>query len=61
MKNNPVLVLAAVRALILCAVSFGLTWTVEEIASIMLALEAIAAIYARAAVTPNHRVELVKR
>ena len=51
-KFEPVAVAAALRTAILCAVAFGLSWTPEQIASLMLAVEALFAVVTRARVTP---------
>jgi hypothetical protein len=55
--NEPVMIGAAIRAVILAAVSFGWTLTVEQIASVMLAVEAVLALVTRALVTPNQLAE----
>lgn len=60
--NEPVLIGGAIRAIILAATSFGLNWTGEQVASLMLAVEAILALVTRSQVTPNklaeHRVAM---
>lgn len=55
--NEPTLIAGALRAIILCAVSFGWELTVEQIAQIMLALEAVLTLVNRALVTPNQLAE----
>lgn len=50
---EPVAIAAALRAIILCAVAFGLRWTPEQIAALMLAVEAILAVLVRQNVTPT--------
>ena len=54
-RNNPVLVAAAVRAIILAATSFGLKWTIEQVAQLMLAVEAVLAVATRAVVSPTKK------
>lgn len=56
-KNHPVKWSAAARSLILMLTSFGLHWTPDQIASVMLFLEAILAIFTHNAVTPNVKVD----
>lgn len=55
--REPVAIAAAVRAVILCAVAFGLKWTPEQIAAVMLATEAVLAVVTRQSVTPNQTVK----
>lgn len=55
--NEPVLIGAAIRAVILAAVAFGLNVTAEQIASLMVAVEAVLALVTRALVTPNQLAE----
>lgn len=52
-QNEPVAIAAAIRAIILAAVTFGLQWTPEQIAQIMFALEAVLALFVRSKVTPT--------
>lgn len=60
--NEPVMVGAVIRAIILAASSFGADITPEQMAALMLAVEGILALVTRALVTPNqlaeHRVEM---
>lgn len=51
--REPVAIAAAIRALILCGVAFGLAWTPEQIAATMLAAEAVLAVLTRQSVTPT--------
>jgi hypothetical protein len=51
---EPVAVSAAVRAVILCATAFGLGWTAEQVAAIMLAVEAVLGLFVRSRVTPSN-------
>ncbi len=48
---EPVMIGAAVRAIILASTSFGLHWSSEQIASTMLAVEAVLAVFTRGSVT----------
>jgi hypothetical protein len=50
--REPVAIAAAIRSLILCAVSFGLQWTPEQIGATMLAVEAVLALVTRSQTTP---------
>lgn len=50
--REPVAIAAAIRALILCAVAFGLHWSPEQIAATMIAVEAILALITRSQVSP---------
>lgn len=57
MKNTePVAVAGAIRAIILCAVAFGLKWTADQVAATMLAVEAILTVVTRQSVTANTNV-----
>lgn len=47
LRVEPVALAAAVRAVLLCAVAFGLSWTPEQIAAFMVALEAVLAVVVR--------------
>ena len=42
----------AIRAILLCAIAFGLRWTPEQIAAFMLAVEAVLTVVVRQSVTP---------
>ena len=55
--NESVLIGAAIRAVILSAVTFGLAITAEQIAALMVAVEAVMALITRALVTPNTLAE----
>lgn len=56
LSREPVAIAALVRAIILCAVTFGLGWTPEQIASVMVVVELVAGIITRQSVTPNGSV-----
>lgn len=53
MRNEPVAIAALIRAVILCAVAFGLQWSADQIAAVMLVVELAVAIITRSKVTPN--------
>lgn len=55
--NEPVLLGAAVRAIIYAAMAFGTPITTEQLAALMAAVEAVLALITRAVVTPNHLAE----
>lgn len=55
--NEPVLIGGAVRAVLLAAMAFGWNVTVDQLAAVMLAVEAVLALVTRAIVTPNHLAE----
>lgn len=55
--NEPVLIGGAIRAVLLAAMAFGLQVTPEQLAAVMLAVEAVIALVTRAFVTPNHLAE----
>lgn len=52
MWKEPVAIAAAIRAVLLAAVAFGLKWTPEQIAALMIAVEAVLAVVTRQSVTP---------
>lgn len=54
--REPVAIAAAVRAIILCVVAFGVDLSGEQIAAVMLAVEAVLAVITRQSVTPNQTV-----
>ena len=51
-KTEPVLVTTLARALILCVTAFGLKLSADQVAGIMLVLEAVLGFVTRASVTP---------
>jgi hydrogenase-4 membrane subunit HyfE len=55
--NEPVVIGTAIRAVLLAAMAFGLNWSAEQLAAIMLAVEAVLALITRALVTPNQLAE----
>lgn len=50
--NEPVAIAAAIRAVLVVAISFGFTLTPEQIGTVMLAVEAVLALVTRGLVTP---------
>lgn len=52
LTTEPVVIGAAIRAVILCGVAFGLKWTPEQIAAVMLVTETVLAVFVRQSVTP---------
>ena len=55
--NETSLIAGAIRAIILAAAAFGLDWTGEQIAALMIAVEAVLSLATRALVTPNNLAE----
>lgn len=50
---EPVAIAALIRAIIVCAVAFGLQLTADQIAAVMVVVELAAAIITRSKVTPT--------
>lgn len=50
---EPVAVSAAIRAVLACGMAFGLGWSAQQLASVMLAVESVFALFVRARVTPT--------
>lgn len=57
MMNEPVALSAALRAVMLAGMAFGLHLTVAQLAAVMLAVEMVLALLTRANVTPNQLAE----
>ena len=55
--NEPVLIGAAIRAVLLAVIAFGVNMTMEQFGAVMLAVEAVLALVTRALVTPNQLAE----
>lgn len=55
--NEPQVIGGAIRAIILAATAFGLNWSAEQVAALMLAVEAVLMTITRALVTPNQLAE----
>ena len=53
MNTEPVALAAAVRAVLLAAMAFGLSLSVEQLAAVMFAVEAVLAVVVRQRVTPT--------
>lgn len=51
--REPVLVLAAIRAIVVLVTAFGLNLTPEQIAAVYLVAEAVLSVIARQKVTPD--------
>lgn len=54
MNREPVALAAAARALIACAVAFGLQWTAEQVAALVVAVEVVSGLFVRSRVAPNN-------
>ena len=54
-NTEPVAIAAAVRAVLVAAVAFGLDWTGEQIASLVLAVELVLGLIVRSQVTPTSK------
>lgn len=52
MNREPVAIVAFIRSVLLCAVLFGLDLSNEQIAGVVLVVEAGAALFTRSRVTP---------
>ena len=55
--GNPVKIAASIRSLILLGTSFGLHWTADQVAAVMVAVEAILALFTDNVVTSNVHVD----
>lgn len=55
--NEPVLIASAIRAVILAGATFGVDISPEQIAALMIAVEAVLALVTRALVVPNQLAE----
>lgn len=56
--REPAVIAGAVRAIILLGVAFGLRWTPEQIAALMLAVEAVLTLLVRQNSTPTANPQL---
>ena len=52
MNKEPVLIIEAVKAVLLCAVAFGLNLSDVQLVAVVTALGAVLAVFARSKVTP---------
>jgi hypothetical protein len=57
MLNEPVMIAAAIRSVIIAATAFGLDMTAEQMTTLMVAVEAVLALVTRSLVTPNQLAE----
>lgn len=53
MNTEPVALAGAVRALLACAVAFGLNFTPEQVAATVVAVEIVSGLFVRSRVTPT--------
>lgn len=53
MNREPVAIAAALRSVIACAVAFGLDWTAEQVAALVVAVEVVSGLFVRSLVTPT--------
>lgn len=56
-RAEPVAVTAAIRACLMVAMSFGLGWTAEQLAAVMLAVELVLALFLRGQVTSERTLD----
>lgn len=59
--REPALITSAVRALLYCAILFGLALSVEQAAGVLLVVETVLALVTRAAMTPSGEVVATQR
>lgn len=52
LNAEPVAIAAAVRALLVCAVAFGLNFTAEQVAAVVVAIELVLGLFVRSKVSP---------
>lgn len=57
-RTEPVAVAAAIRALLLVGIAFGLDWTEQQMAAVMLAVELVLALVLRTQVTSESTMRL---
>lgn len=53
MTREPVAIAAAARAVIACAVAFGLSWSAEQVAALVVAVEVVSGLLVRSKVSPE--------
>jgi hypothetical protein len=58
LNREPVAIAGFIRAAILCAVGFGLDWSAEQVAGLMLAVEGFLSLVVRQSVTPAADTDL---
>ena len=49
---EPVAIAAAVRAILVCAIAFGLNFTAEQVAAVVVAIELVLGLLVRSKVSP---------
>ena len=52
MNREPVAIAAAVRSVVVMAVTFGLDWSAEQVAALVVAVEVVAGLFVRSKVSP---------
>lgn len=52
LNAEPVAIAAAVRALLVCAIAFGLNFTAEQVAAVVVAIELVLGLLVRSKVSP---------
>lgn len=57
MNLEPVAVAAAIRAVLVAAVAFGLDFTAEQIVAVVVAIELVLGLFVRSKVTPTVKVD----
>jgi hypothetical protein len=55
-NTEPVAIAAAVRAVLVAAVAFGLEMSGEQIAALVVAIEIVGALFVRSKVTPTSKI-----
>lgn len=58
-NTEPVAIAAAVRAVLVAAVAFGLDFTGEQVAALVVAIELVLGLLVRSQVTPTVKVDSV--
>ena len=53
-KREPVLIMAALQAVLAVAVAFGLNWTTEQVGTVLAASAAVIGLITRTQVSPSH-------
>ena len=56
MNTEPTLIIGAIRAVLIAAVTFGLDLSPEQIAAVLLAAEALLSLVLRSRVTPSEGI-----
>lgn len=58
LNTEPVAIAAAIRAVLVAAVAFGLDWSGDQIAALVLAVELVLGLLVRSQVTPTAKEEV---